>query len=128
MTDRKNCWEHKRCGRERGGAKVDELGICPAASEGRLDGTHGGTNAGRACWVVAGSLCGGKVQGTFAQKFQSCSTCDFYLRVRTEEGLAKFELTPTLLGKLRKPENPRVSPDAGGAAGWKGPVREASHG
>ncbi|MFH1294085.1 MAG: two-CW domain-containing protein [Pseudomonadota bacterium] len=25
-----NCWEHKKCGRKVGGAKVQELGVCPA--------------------------------------------------------------------------------------------------
>jgi hypothetical protein len=83
---RKNCWEYKKCGRERGGANVDELGVCPATVEDRLDGTHGGKNGGRACWVVAGSMCGGKVQGTFAQKYGNCVLCDFFKSVEEDEG------------------------------------------
>jgi hypothetical protein len=27
-----NCWELKKCGREAGGAKSNEMGICPAAA------------------------------------------------------------------------------------------------
>ena len=27
-----NCWEVKKCGREPGGAKVAELGVCPAST------------------------------------------------------------------------------------------------
>jgi hypothetical protein len=96
-----NCWEFKKCGREPGGAKVNELGICPASTDTRLDGTHGGKNAGRACWVVAGSYCGGKIQGTFAQKYGNCSKCDFFQKVKEEEG-AKYELIATLLGRLKK--------------------------
>ncbi len=95
-----NCWEFKNCGREPGGIKVDERGICPAAVEIKLHGTHGGTNAGRACWVVAGSMCGDKVQGTFAQKYDNCVKCDFFQNVKKEEG-AQYELSIILLGKLR---------------------------
>jgi PAS domain S-box-containing protein len=36
------------------------------------------------CWQVAGTFCGGKVQGTFAQKFISCSECEVY-RVATAD-------------------------------------------
>jgi len=40
-----NCWEFKQCGREPGGLLSDELGVCPASTETRLDGVHGGKNA-----------------------------------------------------------------------------------
>jgi hypothetical protein len=65
MTKR-NCWEFKKCGREDGGARVEELGVCLASTETRLNGVHDGTNGGRACWVLEGTLCEGKVQGSFA--------------------------------------------------------------
>ncbi len=81
-----NCWEHKQCGREPGGANVAHLGECPAAEDTRYDGVHNGRNAGRACWVVAGTLCGGSVQGTFASKLDNCMSCDFYQQVRAEQG------------------------------------------
>ena len=64
---RLNCWEFKKCGREVGGAKAKELGVCPAYP-----------NHGRSCAALAGTLCGGKVQGTFAQKFANCLKCEFY--------------------------------------------------
>ena len=89
----------KICGREPGGAKVAELGICPAATEARLDGTHAGQNGGRACWVVAGTLCKGETQGTFAKKFEACEKCEFYLQVREEE-FPKFVFSSVLLNKL----------------------------
>jgi hypothetical protein len=101
MTVKKNCWEAKKCGRETGGAKSHELGICPVTIEAKLHGTHSGKNAGRACWVVAGSLCGGQVQGTFAKKFENCEKCEFYISVRNEE-FPNFEFSSTLLGKLRR--------------------------
>ncbi len=63
-----NCWESKKCGREAGGPKSAELGICPAFTR----------KAGLACWMVAGTFCGGEVQGTFADKQHNCMTCDFY--------------------------------------------------
>jgi signal transduction histidine kinase len=65
---------------------VSELGICRAAIESRCDGMNGGTNAGRVCWLVAGTLCGGAVQGSFANKMSSCLDCQFYQKVREDEG------------------------------------------
>ncbi len=81
-----NCWESRRCGREPGGPREPELGACPAATEQRLDGVHGGRASGRACWVVAGTLCGGVVAGSFAAKHENCRACSFYDRVLREEG------------------------------------------
>ncbi|OGP72840.1 MAG: hypothetical protein A2Y80_00405 [Deltaproteobacteria bacterium RBG_13_58_19] len=53
-----NCWEFKKCGREKN---------CPAYPD------HG-----RQCAQMAGTLCGGKIQGIFAMKILSCMECDFY--------------------------------------------------
>lgn len=61
------CWEIKGCGREAGGAKSAELGVCPAYPK-----------FGHSCWAITGTLCGGKVQGTFAEKQKNCMTCDLY--------------------------------------------------
>ena len=81
-----NCWEFKKCGRGENGPQVDDLGVCPASTEERLDGVHGGQNAGRACWVVAGSFCEGEIQGIYANKIENCRNCDFFLKVDQEEG------------------------------------------
>lgn len=87
-----NCWEFKRCGREPGGANALELGVCPAATDASSHGLNRGRNGGRICWAVTGTLCGGQVQGTYAQKRASCITCDFLLKVQGEEGVHKFML------------------------------------
>ncbi len=63
-----NCWEFKHCGREAGGAKVAQLGVCPAYPD-----------RGHDCAHIAGTLCGGAVQGTFAAKVANCIRCDFFL-------------------------------------------------
>jgi len=97
---KRNCWEVKKCGRTKGGEHEKDLGVCPVATEKRLDGVHGGENAGRACWVVAGTLCGEKVQGTFAAKYGQCEKCDFYQAVKIEEG-TKYEMSIFLLSKMR---------------------------
>jgi hypothetical protein len=81
-----NCWEFKKCGREPGGENSERLGVCPATTDKKYDGLHGGANAGRACWLVAGTMCKGKVQGTFALKYKDCAICDFYMKVKEEEG------------------------------------------
>ena len=99
-TSKKNCWQIKNCGREPGGIGQD-TGICPAALETRLDGAHGGTNAGRACWIIAGTLCGGREQGTFAKKYHNCEKCDFFQQVRKEEGPG-YQLSILLLKRLRE--------------------------
>jgi hypothetical protein len=101
MKRKLNCWEYKKCGRQPGGEKVSELGICPATTEKRLDGIHGGRNAGRACWVVAGTYCDGQVQGTFAKKYKNCEKCDFYQMVRKEE-FPDFKLSSVLLSMLKE--------------------------
>ena len=97
----KNCWEHKKCGREPGGREAESHGVCPAAVEKRLDGVHGGKNAGRSCWIIAGTLCGGEVQGTFARKYASCEKCDFYRSVM-EESMSSFTFSSVLLARLNK--------------------------
>ena len=62
-----NCWEFKKCGREEGGAKAHELGVCPSYPQ-----------SGKSCARVAGTFCGGTVQGTFAAKLVNRLQCDFY--------------------------------------------------
>lgn len=93
-----NCWEFKKCGRQPGGHKAEELGICPATTHEALDNAHAGKNAGRACWVVAGSLCGGKIQGTYAQKLVNCWRCEFMNKVKSEEEPTAFGFSHTRLG------------------------------
>jgi hypothetical protein len=83
---KKNCWEFKRCGREPGGENASAMGVCPAATNTKLEGVHDGKNAGRTCWVIAGTMCNGEVQGIFAQKYNDCRICDFYQKVKEEEG------------------------------------------
>jgi HD-GYP domain-containing protein (c-di-GMP phosphodiesterase class II) len=66
-STRMNCWEFMKCGRELGGTKAKEFGVCPAYPD------HG-----RHCARVVGTLCNGEVQGSFARKFGNCRKCPFY--------------------------------------------------
>ncbi|MCP4897114.1 MAG: hypothetical protein GY906_09095 [bacterium] len=95
----RNCWEIKKCGREPDGAKVPEFGVCPAAEEHRADGINGGVNGGRACWAVAGTFCGGKVQGEFASKLDNCMSCNFYESV-VEEQWPNYTGSAQILAKV----------------------------
>ena len=95
-----NCWEFKKCGRQVGGPKAAELGVCPAATETRTAGINHGKNGGRACWALTGTLCGGKVQGMFALKVENCLACDFYQLVGKEEG-ANHQSARDILALLR---------------------------
>jgi len=94
-----NCWEFKKCGRHPGGSHERDLGLCPATVESRLDGVHDGKNAGRACWVVSGTLCKGEVQGTFAKKYKNCELCDFFVHVKEEE-YPSFHYCAVMLSKI----------------------------
>ncbi len=96
-----NCWEFRKCGREPGGAHAKDQGVCPAATDERLNGTYDGTNAGRACWVIAGTMCEGVPQGTYAQKLGDCGRCEFYSLVKKEEG-KDFLLTVSLIKKVEE--------------------------
>jgi methyl-accepting chemotaxis protein len=62
------CWEFMKCHRESNRS-------CPAVVQ----------SAGRSCWLVAGTLCGGKVQGAHAEKIESCKTCNFYIKIKKKE-------------------------------------------
>jgi len=56
-----------KCGREFGGLRAYELGVCQAYPD-----------YGKQCANVAGTLCGGAVQGTSAMKIFDCVKCAFY--------------------------------------------------
>jgi diguanylate cyclase (GGDEF)-like protein len=51
------CWEHKKCTKKE----------CPSYENGELR-----------CWQVAGTFCGEKVQGFFANKYGDCRKCDVF--------------------------------------------------
>lgn len=82
-----NCWDFMGCGRHLGREGIDseDSRACPSSIEKRLDGLHGGENAGRACWGVTDTLCRGMPQGSVEQKIQYCLHCDFYCLVMDEE-------------------------------------------
>ena len=74
------------CGREPGGRHAADKGVCPAATAARFHGVNRGVQGGRFCWAVAGTFCGGEVQGTFARKLRTCLDCRFFRLVEREEG------------------------------------------
>jgi len=78
IIEKANCWEFRKCGREPGGVHIQDLGICPATTADKLNGMNGGMNAGRACWLIAGTMCGQVIKGTYAKKLHNCIKCDFY--------------------------------------------------
>ena len=92
-TSCKNCWEFNKCGREPGGARAGEKGVCPAALAEEFNGVNQGVQAGKACWAVVGTLCGGKPQRTFADKQLACLDCEFLPYLRRQMG-SLFQLVP----------------------------------
>ena len=81
-----------KCGRHPGGDKVDKLGLCPTAIDPIYDGFNQGDSAGRACWLVSGTFCHGKIQGSFVDKQDSCKNCAFYKKIHAEEGITKLTM------------------------------------
>lgn len=71
-----NCWEYKNC-------KLKDK--CIAFNSKVYDGINEGVNAGRYCWALAGTFCEGLIKGTFAEKINDCSKCDFYQLVNDDE-------------------------------------------
>jgi hypothetical protein len=61
------CWVYKDCGREKGGKREKEMGVCPAWP-----------NHGYSCAAVTGTYCGGVIQETFAKKIANCAKCDYF--------------------------------------------------
>ena len=59
---KKPCWEYLHCGIE-----SDPSRNCPAYPY-----------FGRICWAIAGTLCEGKVMGTFAEKTHDCRQCPVF--------------------------------------------------
>jgi len=84
-----------QCGREPGGKGVDRLGVCPAADNTVFNGLNQGKNAGRACWLMAGTFCNREVQGSFAKKKESCKSCGFYKKIHGEEEVTGLDLGNT---------------------------------
>jgi len=63
-----NCWEFYHCPRDR-------QMVCPAYQQ----------EAGRACWSIAGTLCGGESQEMNAKMIGNCEICDFFRQVKAGE-------------------------------------------
>ncbi len=108
-----NCWEYKKCGREPGGSKSEKDGICPAAAEKTFDTFNHGINAGRSCWLVAGTFCDNKISGTFAEKIDTCRHCSFYKKIQADEHSFSVEdenirlYAATHIGLVRKANEDR---------------------
>jgi hypothetical protein len=96
--ERKNCWEVMSCGRQPDGENVEELGACPTTLPNKYDSFNKGKHGGRFCWAVAGTLCGGKLEGVYIDKFGNCINCNFLKQVSEEEA-QHFVLSPKILKK-----------------------------
>ncbi len=97
MTKKINCWEFMKCGRELGGEKTEELGVCPAATSPYADGLNGGINGGRICWAIVGIYSCHIGKASLSQKKVLCSDCAFYKKVLSEESIMELDVK-----KLRK--------------------------
>ncbi len=60
-NNQQNCWDFKKC-------PEDRKKICPALIQ----------NAGKKCWIVTGTMCGGVKQGSMTEKLDKCHACEFF--------------------------------------------------
>ncbi len=92
MAKKTNCWEYMKCGREHGGKRAKELGVCRVSTYSALNGLNGGTNGGRMCWAIVGTYSFGEITGSFTRKNSFfCYDCDFHRKVLSEEGIIKLQ-------------------------------------
>jgi PAS domain S-box-containing protein len=74
------CWEAKKC----------DNTACPSYRN----------HKNLRCWEVAGTTCGGKVQGKFVQKLGDCSLCEVYRRARANPVMDLGETFNTMIAIL----------------------------
>ena len=75
------CWVKKQCSETN----------CPAFRN----------ECGR-CWLIAGTMCGGEVQGKFADKYVFCTSCEIYLDTVGDDRVRRWrELVIALVHSLR---------------------------
>jgi hypothetical protein len=84
---RTNCWEFMKCGREIGGERAEDLGVCAAAVYPHADGINRGVNGGRICWALVGNYSCNAGRSSLAGKQVLCYECEFHKKVLAEEGL-----------------------------------------
>ncbi len=76
-----NCWEHLQCSY---GPESEHP--CPVVMDETSNGVNEGRYAGRICWTVPNTYCTDESMGQFAEKRETCFSCDFYRLVKNEEG------------------------------------------
>ncbi len=78
------CWQYIKCGIEK-----DPTRRCPAYPY-----------FGRICWAIAGTMCEGRVMGTYAEKIHECKNCPFYQKCHgiagKDEQMDNAQPTPEL--------------------------------
>lgn len=80
-TSKARCWEKKKC-KSKG---------CPAY-----------LNPDGRCWLIAGTMCGGRVRGEFALKYKSCTECEVYREAVFEDPATEiYEHVLTLVHSFR---------------------------
>ncbi len=86
----RDCWEFFQCGREIGGEKVEELGICPAVTASERDGNCSDKNGDRGCAFISGNFCNGVNQGSLKDEEINCIQCVFFRMVSLNDGIASI--------------------------------------
>ena len=93
INEKQNCWEYMKCGREPNGSRVEQLGVCPAATADTYHGINSGQNGGRFCWKVIGTRCFETINKHTPRKLISCIQCAFFKKVKSEEKISYSKIS-----------------------------------
>jgi hypothetical protein len=88
------------CGREPGGIRADQEGICPAAQNSRYQGINGGQASGRFCWTEPDTNC----KKFLEESDGGCMLCSFFTRVLHEEGEGMIMTRSAIIGTNQRPD------------------------
>jgi hypothetical protein len=74
------------CGREAGGRKAGELGICPVSLRSQPEGVSRAAGRGQPCWAFPGNACDHRSDGQPGQDSLACRQCERMQQVCDREG------------------------------------------
>jgi len=76
------CWDIRNC------SSVNRE-VCPAWE----------FNMGRLCWFINGTICQGKVQGSWAKKMKMCQNCEVFIQTMPSQDFGPKEQGNTRRGR-----------------------------
>lgn len=93
---KRNCWDIKKCCRQRVGKNAQTMGTCPAAVSNKFNGINFGECGGRFCWAVKDACRGEVSPARRVARLKNCINCMVFKIIQDEEGNG-FVMMPSAL-------------------------------